>query len=76
VRILAENLEPGMVIPGLDNAYIIDVDTGKGYLTYPSTGSGYDAAMPDDTIVVTFHDREGEENYLLLNPRMPLEVNE
>lgn len=72
--ILASDLKPGMTIPGLDNAYIIEVETGNGYLTYPSTGSGYDAAMPDDTIVVTFHDRNGEENYMLLNPNMPLEV--
>lgn len=64
----------GVTITGLDNAYVFEAKTGNGYLTYPSTGSGYDAAMPEDTVVVTFHDRYGEENYLLLNPEMPLEV--
>lgn len=73
---LADLLEEhdGVTIPGLGNAYVFLAETGNGYLTYPSTGPGYDGAMPEDTVVVTFHDYQGEENYMLLNPEMPLEV--
>jgi hypothetical protein len=75
MRITAADLKTGMTIRGI-NAYVVEVETSNGYTTYPSTGYGYDAAMPDDTVVVTFHDAYGEENYLLLSPQTPLDVTE
>lgn len=74
--VFAKDLKPGMTIPGLDNAYIFEKEEGNGYLTYPESGGGYAPAMPDDTVIVTFHDRNGEENYMLLHPEMPLEVTD
>lgn len=65
----------GVIIDGLD-VYAFEAKKGNGYLTYPSTGSGYDAAMPEDTVVVTVHDNNGNENYLLLNPDFPMTVSD
>jgi hypothetical protein len=67
-RVTAADLMAEDSIPGLDNAYIVEVETGDGYLSYPRTASGYSAAMPEDTILVTYHDANGNENYMLLNP--------
>lgn len=76
-RITASELRVGHMIPALDNAYVAEVEVNDGYLSYPSTGGGYAAAMPEDTILVTYHDSEGNENYILFtNPDHPLDVYE
>lgn len=71
--ILASELTEDMLIPGVD-AYVVEVETGDGYLSYPSTDTGMNAAMPVDTILVTYHDSNGNENYLLLDPECRIEV--
>jgi hypothetical protein len=75
-RIPASELREGHMLPGVDNGYVFEVETGNGYLSYPSTGYGMATAMPDDTILVSFHDSEGNENYLLLSPEVMIDVTE
>lgn len=75
LTITASEIQPGDFIPGLGDAYVFDVETNEaGYLSYPRTDGGYDAAMPEDTIVVTFHDHAGNENYMILDPGCRVEV--
>ena len=76
IKVKASEVQEGDFLPGLDNGYVIqDPETGDGYLSYPSTGYGMSAAMPADTVVITFHDSQGEENYLLCNPDMEVTVS-
>lgn len=75
MKIPASELREGDSLTGLDNGYVFEVEEGNGYLSYPSTSYGMAAAMPEDTILVSFHDADGEENYLLLNPECLVEVN-
>lgn len=71
----AKDVKTGDFLPGLDNGYVFqDPETGGGYLTYPSTGSGYDVAMPDNTVVITYHDSQGDECYLILPPESVVQV--
>lgn len=75
MKIQADELREGDFLPGIDNGYVYEVETGNGYLSYPSTGYGTNAAMPEDTILVSFHDADGNENYLLLSPECMIEVS-
>lgn len=75
MKIPANELREGDFLPGLDNGYVVEVEENDGYLSYPGRTGGYSVAMPEDTIVVTFHDAEGSENYLLLAPTCELEVS-
>lgn len=74
MKIPANELREGDFLPGLDNGYVVEVEENNGYLSYPMTSGGYSAAMPDDTVLITFHDAEGNENYLLLAPSCDVEV--
>lgn len=67
-NIKASQVREGDYIPGLDNGYVIqDPEVNDGYLSYPATSTGgYNVAMPSDTVVITYHDADGEECYLLL----------
>lgn len=64
----------GDYLVGLGMGYVVEVEEGNGYLSYPSSSSGADAAMPEDTLIVTFHDVGGNENYLLLTPECMVTV--
>jgi hypothetical protein len=66
LKVQADALIEGDYIPGLDNGYVVEVDENDGYLSYPRVGSGMSAALPMDTILVTYHDANGEECYLML----------
>lgn len=72
-KIPASELREGHMIPGVDG-YVAEVEEGNGFLSYPSTGYGVGVAMPADTLLVTLHDAEGNENYMLLNPDTEIEV--
>lgn len=74
IQIAATDVQEGDFIPGLDNGYVVEVEEGNGYLSYPRTGYGASARMPEDTVLITYHDREGEECYLLLPPDSMLTV--
>lgn len=66
LKVQADAVEEGDFLPGLDNGYVVEVDENNGYLSYPRTGYGASAAMPMDTVLITFHDADGEECYLML----------
>lgn len=68
IEVTALNINEGDYLPGISNGYVVEVETGNGYLDYPRTGYGSSGAMPDDTIIVTFHNDQGDEGYLLLPP--------
>jgi len=55
----------GDFLPGLDNGYVVEVEENDGYFSYPG-GGRVTAAMPDDTVLITFHDAQGDECYLLM----------
>jgi hypothetical protein len=67
-KIKASQVEEGDTIPGLDNAYVFqEPETNEGYLSYPTpTSGGYVVGMPSDTVVISYHDADGEECYLIL----------
>lgn len=76
MKIQADELREGDFLPGIDNGYVYEVETEtNGYLSYPSTGYGSNCAMPQDTVLVCFHDADGNENYLLLSPECMIEVD-
>jgi hypothetical protein len=66
MKVSASEVREGDFIPGLDNAYVFEAETNTGYMSYPRNGYGYDAAMPVDTRLISFHDADGEECYLML----------
>lgn len=66
MKVSANEVQEGDFLPGLDNGYVFEVEEGNGYLSYPRTDSGQSVCMPEDTILIGFHDAEGEECYLLL----------
>lgn len=76
MRIPASELREGHMLPGVDNGYVYSVEENHGYLSYPSVDGGYSAAMPEDTLLVTFHDNQGDENYMLLSPNVMIDVEE
>lgn len=68
-KIKARHVQEGDFLPGLNNGFVFtDPEPNDGYLSYPRGhyGGGPDVAMPGDTIIITFHDAEGEECYLLM----------
>lgn len=74
MKIPANEIEVGDFLPGIDNGYVFEVEEGNGYLSYPSTSYGMNSAMPEDTVLVSFHDADGNENYLILSPECEIEV--
>jgi len=70
--VLAKGIHEGDTIPSLDNAYVVEVDDEFDGGLY-EVGQ-FTAAFPDHTVLVTYHDRDGEENYLLLRPETLLTV--
>lgn len=71
----AKYVEEGDYLPGLDNGYVFEVEENNGYLSYPRSGYGMSAAMPEDTVLIGYHDAQGDECYLLLpgNTRLTVE---
>lgn len=70
IKVNPDQIRIGDFIPGLDNAYVIEVEEQEcasfdthGY--HPLLGT---------FIVVTYNDAEGDEGYLLLTPGTKVEV--
>jgi hypothetical protein len=77
MKIQAKDMIEGYFLPGIDNGYVVEVETDTaGYLSYPSTSSASSVAMPEDTVLITFHDRDGEDCYLLMPAESLIEVTE
>jgi hypothetical protein len=66
-KMQARFVKEGDFLPGLDNGYVFeDPERNRGWLSYPRPAGGYSSAMPEDTIVIGYHDADGDECYLLL----------
>lgn len=64
------NDQDGDYLVGLDNGYVVEVDTDTDYVSL-----GYNSGrLHDGMVLVTFHDRDGDENYLILNEDHPINV--
>lgn len=60
------------MLPGLDNGYVVEVEASDVSL---QVGPGFGmTGLLTDMVVITYHDREGEECYLILPPDSLLEV--
>lgn len=74
LKVQADAVQEGDFIPGLDNGYVFEVEENQGWLSYPRTVPGQGAAMPSDTVMISYHDADGEECYLLLPAESMLTV--
>lgn len=68
----ASEIQTGDFIPGLGDAYVFEVEHDQGVNSFSTRG--YDTYLGDNWTVVTFHDAQGEENYMILNPECRVEV--
>lgn len=75
MRVKAKEVKTGDFLPGLDNGYVFtDPETNDaGYFTAPGSAR-YSSGMPEDTVLITYHDTEGEECYLLLPAESGVQV--
>lgn len=70
-EITASEVEEGHFLVGVGNGYVIDVDTR------PDVRNGDDnTTMGEGSILITFNDQYGDENYLLIGPDVLLTVSE
>lgn len=65
---LAKDLAVGDFLVGLDNGYVVDIEPD------PDWRDGHNVGYGHGMIGVTFHDQQGEENYMILNPETNVEV--
>lgn len=73
-KIQARFLREDDWIPGLDNAYVVEVRRGADY-EIPGSGTYPNPRVSaGDVVYVTYHDAEGEENYMLLQPTAMLTI--
>lgn len=75
VLIIAAEVQRGHSLPGLDNAYIIDVTKQDGYLSVPGSGR-FNTAASDTMILFTFNDALGNEGYLMVENDHPILVDQ
>lgn len=74
-KIEASKVREGDFLTGLDNGYVYKTeDNESGYLSYPGY-SRYGVAMPEDTVLISFHDAEGQECFLLLPGDFEIEIS-
>jgi hypothetical protein len=67
----ARDVEEGDFLPGLDMGYVFDVDVDEQIRTF--TAGEVNILMGEFT-VITFHDQDGDENYLILKGDVPVTV--
>lgn len=68
VKVAADQVEEDDFLPGLDNGYVVDVEEG------PDLRGDYNTRFAGEHVLITFHDADGNENYLLLLPEHEIEV--
>lgn len=68
IFVAAGEVEEGSFIPGLDNAFVFEVDHD------PDIRNGYNQNIADGLVMITYHDNAGDEGYLLLTPTTRIEV--
>lgn len=68
IKIRAKFVQEGDMLTGLDGGYVFEEpEVNNGYFTYPSSSGRYSVAMPEDIILIGYHDSQGDENYLMIH---------
>lgn len=62
ITIRAEQVQDGDSIPGLDNAYVIEVEENA------DIRGDYNLGLARDKTTITYNDAQGGEGYLILTP--------
>lgn len=71
MKVPADEVQPGDFLPGLaGKGYVVEVEPS----TEVSSFSGRYNVLLGVMAVITFHDEQGEENYLLMNPEATVTV--
>lgn len=70
----AEEVKVGDFLPGLSNGYVFeDPEPASDSLSF---FSGFTPVRPDESLVlISFHDEQGDENYLILRSDFQVQVN-
>lgn len=66
--VAADEIQVGDFIPGLDNAYVIDVEETDRIV------NEYNISLSRGNVVVTYNDADGDEGYLILTPTTRVEI--
>ncbi len=66
----AESVEEGMYLSALGDGYVVDFEE-VGEADFRDR---HNLGLARDKVCITFHDANGEENYLLLQPDCPVQV--
>ena len=69
--VAADEVQAGDFIPSLDNAYVYSVEEDGNSRPFLDE---YGCDLSSDKVVISYHDIEGEEGYLLLTPATRIEV--
>jgi len=67
-----QDLQEGDFLVGLDNGYVFTVE--EDISDSISLDRTYNVSLGGDMVLVTFHDSNGDENYLILNRDFPVTV--
>lgn len=67
----AKKVKVGDYLPGLDNGYVFDEPERDPYVVFDNR---FPANMGSGMVLITFHDAEGNENYVVCGKDMPITV--
>ena len=67
----AENVRNGDFLTDLDNGYVVDVESEPNVSL---SSCRYAHGTGEGMVLITFHDAQGEENYLILRSDHPIEI--
>lgn len=66
--VAADEIMVGDFIPGLDNAYVIEVEETDRIV------NEYNISLSRGNVFVTYNDADGDEGYLILTPTTRIEI--
>jgi hypothetical protein len=69
--IKAKKVRTGDYLPGLDNGYVFDEPERDPYVVFDNR---FPVNVGSQMVLITFHDNEGNENYLIVGKDMPITV--
>ena len=65
MKVMADAVMEGDFIPGLDNGYVVTAEEGDVQIALPGDN---EYGLLESVVTITYHDAEGDECYLILNP--------
>lgn len=73
IKVAASEVRAGDMLLGLNHGYVFEEPVNDPEVTLPGDGRfGY--GVPSGYVLISFHDAQGEENYLVITDEHPLEV--